>query len=459
MIFKDSNELRSYLNGIIDISADGKVVISDKNSYINKKLDAMVYNAVFNEDKGLRDISRWIIRECSYELGAFPASIQELYEKIGKGWHPGFSVPAINIRGLTYDVAKSIFRAAQKGGVGPVILEIARSEIDYTEQRPSEYAAVALAAATKEGYKGPVFIQGDHFQISAGKYAKDPDAEFNKVRDLIKEAIDADFFNIDIDTSTLVDLNKHDLVEQQRLNFELAAKYTEYIRKNQPKGITVSIGGEIGEVGGKNSDENELRIFMDNYLNIVNGKNIKGISKISVQTGTTHGGVPLPDGSVADVKLDFNTLETLSKVAKRDYGLSGAVQHGASTLPDGAFDKFPQTGTAEVHLATEFQNMIYENGLFPKDLKEEIYDYLRKTCASEKKEGQTDEQFIYKTRKRGFGPFKKKMWDLPNNVRENISYKLETKFTFLFEKLNVINTKEVVSKTIKPLKVVKKPTI
>ena len=457
MIFKDSQEICNSLDGIVNINADYKVEISNSNSFINDKLDSLVYNAVFNDKEELRDISRWIIRECCYELGAFPASIQELYEKMGKGECTGFSVPAINIRGLTYDVSRAIFRSTLKGNVGPVIFEIAKSEIGYTEQRPAEYSTVVLAAAAREGYKGPVFIQGDHFQVSASKYKKDPDGEFNSVRDLIKEAIEADFYNIDIDTSTLVDLSKQDLVEQQRLNFELAAKYTEYIRELQPDGVEVSVGGEIGEVGGKNSDENELRIFMDNYLKTIESKNIKGISKISVQTGTTHGGVPLPDGSIADVKLDFNTLEILSKVARESYGLSGAVQHGASTLPGDAFDKFPQTGTAEVHLATEFQNMIYENDKFPKDLKDDIYDYLRKSCADEKKDDQTDEQFIYKTRKKGFGPHKKRMWDLSNDVKDNISAKLEEKFSFLFEKLNANNTKDIVSNVVKPVKVVKKP--
>ncbi|KKL51853.1 hypothetical protein LCGC14_2291350, partial [marine sediment metagenome] len=366
-MFKQISEIREYIKGVLEIHLGGKINIVNETLYRNEKLDRLVRNAVFNEKSDLKDISRWIIRQSGCALGIIPASIQGLYERMGKGEYTGFTVPAINIRGLTYDVARAIIKAAKKNDVGAFIFEIAKSEIGYTEQRPSEYAAVVHAAAIREWYKGPLFIQGDHFQVNAKKYAKDPDKEYNTVRDLIKEALEADFYNIDIDTSTLVDLSKPDIVEQQRLNFELAAKLTSYIRENQPNGIMVSVGGEIGEVGGKNSTEEELRVYMDNYLKAIKDK--KGISKISIQTGTTHGGVPLPDGSVAKVKLDFNTLERLSKVAREEYGLSGAVQHGASTLPGDAFDKFPQTGTAEVHLATEFQNMIYENGQFPKDLR------------------------------------------------------------------------------------------
>ena len=153
-----------------------------------------------------------------------------------------------------------------------------------------------------------------------------------------------------------MDLSKPNITEQQRLNFEFAAEFTSYIRTLEPKGITISVGGEIGEVGKKNSTVEELKAFMDGYNGTLfaKGKGLKGISKISVQTGTTHGGVPLPDGTIAKVKLDFDTLKNLSRVAIDEYGLSGAVQHGASTLPADAFDKFPETGTAEVHLATEF---------------------------------------------------------------------------------------------------------
>ena len=456
-MFKQISEIREYIKGVLEIHLGGKINIVNETLYRNEKLDRLVRNAVFNEKSDLKDISRWIIRQSGCALGIIPASIQGLYERMGKGEYTGFTVPAINIRGLTYDVARAIIKAARKNDVGAFIFEIAKSEIGYTEQRPSEYAAVVHAAAIREGYKGPLFIQGDHFQVNAKKYAKDPDKEYNTVRDLIKEALEADFYNIDIDTSTLVDLSKPDIVEQQRLNFELAAKLTSYIRENQPNGIMVSVGGEIGEVGGKNSTEEELRVYMDNYLKAIKGK--KGISKISIQTGTTHGGVPLPDGSVAKVKLDFNTLERLSKVARDEYGLSGAVQHGASTLPGDAFDKFPQTGTAEVHLATEFQNMIYENGQFPKDLREEIYDYLKKNCADERKEGQTDEQFIYKTRKKAFGPFKEKIWNLPGNIRENIGATLEDKFVFLFEKLNVGNTKKIVDEAIKPVEIMQSPPL
>ncbi len=450
MRYKSVQEVFESLNGIGEID-DGRVKVTDEAGVRDKLIDKLVFNAVFNESTEIRGMAKWLIRAIAQELGARSASIQGLYEAMGRGDVKGFTVPAINIRGLSYDVARAVIRAARKNNSGTFIFEIAKSEISYTGQTPDEYAVVMTAAAVKEGYKGPIFIQGDHFQANAKKYQQDPQKEVEGLKSLIKEAIDAGFYNIDIDTSTLVDLSKSDLKGQQRLNFEIAAELTEYIRQLEPQGITISVGGEIGEVGGKNSTVEELRAFMDGFKESLAGKgtSLKGISKISVQTGTTHGGVPLPDGTVAKVKLDFDTLGNISKIARDEYGLSGAVQHGASTLPDEAFHRFPETGTAEVHLATGFQNMTYDSKAFPSGFKEEIYNHLRQVFAEEKKSGESDEQFIYKTRKKGFGPFKEKFWTLPADVKRTIGQELENKFDFLFKKLNAVNNHDIVLKYIK----------
>ena len=451
MRYNDMKELTDSLKGVAEIK-DGKVRVVNESAARGSLLDRLLYNAVFNENAEIMNKVRWLIKAIAYELGVMSASIQGLYDAMGRGEVAGFTVPAINIRGLSYDVARAVVRAAKRNNNGAFIFEIARSEIGYTGQSPAEYAVVMIAAAVREGYRGPLFIQGDHFQANAKKYQQDPEKEVAALKKLIQEAIQAGFYNIDIDSSTLVDLSKADLNEQQRLNFELAAELTAYIRQFEPKGVTISVGGEIGEVGGKNSTVEDLKVFMKGYLQTLasKGKSLKGISKISVQTGTTHGGVPLPDGTIAKVKLDFDTLERISKAARGEYGLSGAVQHGASTLPDEAFHRFPETGTAEVHLATGFQNMTYDSKAFPQALKEEIYNHLREKCAEEKKPGESDEQFIYKTRKKGFGPFKERFWTLPESVRKAIGDELEAKFDFLFKKLNVVNTHDTVTKYVKP---------
>jgi Fructose/tagatose bisphosphate aldolase len=442
-------ELRKMTEGALTFLDDQRITVNNPNKIRESIIDSLVYESVFNQNAEVKEKARSLIHQIANSLSARPASIQELYSAIGRGEVSGFTVPAVNIRGITYEVARAMFRVAKRNNIGPFVFEIAKSEIGYTEQRPSEYAACVLAAAIKENYSGPVFIQGDHFQFNAKKFAQDPEKEINSIKSLIKEAIEAKFYNIDIDSSTLVDLNKPTIEEQQRDNFKQAADMTAFIRELEPQGITISVGGEIGEVGGKNSTPEEFRAYMNGYLMELKKQKegISPISKISVQTGSSHGGVVLPDGTVAQVKIDFGVLESISKIAREEYGMAGAVQHGASTLPEELFDKFPKVGTAEIHLATGFQNLLFD--IFPKDFREEIYDYLRKNMADEKKPDMTDEQFIYKTRKKAFGPFKQQMWNLGRSWIEIAQRELERRFEFLFLKLNVQNTREIVEKYIK----------
>jgi fructose/tagatose bisphosphate aldolase len=412
------------------------------------EIDQLAFTAVFGDDKAKAG-ARQQIHLRARKSGAISSSIFPLYMALGRGEiRKRFTVPAFNIRALTYDSARALFRAAMRHEVGPFIFEIARSEIGYTEQRPAEYAACVLAAAMREGYKGPVFIQGDHFQASAKKWATEEgrQSEIKALESLIDEALAAEFYNIDIDTSTLVDLSFPTRDEQQRNNYENTAHLTRHIRARQPKGIDVSVGGEIGEVGKYNTQPDEVRAYMEGLKRRLDGVN--GISKISVQTGTSHGGVPLPDGTIAQAKIDFNVLREVTEICRKEYGIAGSVQHGASTLPEEVFNKFPESNAVEIHLATGFQNMILDAPTLPAEMKEEIRQFCFANAADERKAGETDEQFVYKTRKKALGPFKRKMWELPPQNKQPIVDALEKKFEFLMEKLGVFDTRDVVDKHV-----------
>lgn len=422
----------------VQLSDEFQVTILDQKS-LRKDVEKLVRKAIFGSSSE-RAMAQWLIRACALEVGIIPASIHEFYYARGKTEiRDDFTVPAINLRSLTFFAARAVFRAAAKIDAKALIFEIARSEIGYTDQRPAEYAANVLGAAIVEGYQGPIFLQGDHFQISASRYAKDSKSEVNNVLSLSTEAIDAGFFNIDIDTSTLVDLAYETIDKQQELNYSLCSQIASHVRAKQPEEIEISLGGEIGEVGGHNSTEPELRAFMEGFIQKFNQSNPgdAGLSKISIQTGTSHGGVVLPDGSIASVSVDFDTLEHLSKIAK-EYGMGGAVQHGASTLPESAFGKFAEAGALEVHLATNFQNILYDH--LPRELVDEIHAYLDDNHSNERKQDQTDDQFYYKTRKRALGPYKERIWSLSNKVIDQISQAWEDQFSFLFDQLNIANT-------------------
>jgi fructose/tagatose bisphosphate aldolase len=444
-------DLLARLTGIAHIDRD-RLVIDDPARFRSEAAADLAWTAAFTADDAAAEAARWIVWEASQALGARSASIHELYMARSRGEVSGFTVPAINLRAQTFDMARTFYETAARNEVGAVIFELARSEQTYTYQRPMDYATSVLAGAVAAGWSAPVFIQGDHYQFNARKYAADPEAMTEEIRRACRLAIDAGYRNIDIDSSTLVDLSRPTVDEQQRDNYSRAAELTALIRSIETDGVTVSVGGEIGEVGKQNSTPEELTAYLAGYKGELERRapGARGLSKVSVQTGTSHGGVPLPGGGVAEVKLDFDVLATLGAVA-REHGLAGAVQHGASTLPDELFHHFPAVETAEIHLATGFQNALYEHPAFPGSLMDAIYDWCRENAANERKDGQTEEQFLYTTRKKAIGPFKRELWDL--ETKGEILDAQAAKIAFLFRNLKVNGTLELVNRYIEPVAV------
>ncbi len=446
-------DLLSRLSGIAHVH-EGALEIVDPARLRADGIRDLAWTAAFTEDAPTAEAAQWIVWEAAQALGARSASIHELYLARARGEVSGFTVPAINIRTQTFDMARVAFEAAAAADGGAVILELARSEQTYSFQRPIDYATAVLAGAIAAGWQGPVFIQGDHYQFNAKKYAADPEAMTEEIRRACRLAIDAGYRNIDIDASTLVDLSREDIDAEQRDNYERTAELVTLIRSLETDGVTISIGGEIGEVGKSNSTEAELRAYLDGLRRElertgVGGEHGIGISKVSVQTGTSHGGTVMPDGTVGMVAVDFDVHRRLGEVARREYGAAGTVQHGASTLPDELFHRFRDVETAEIHLATGFQNLLYEHPAFPRALHEQIESWCFANALDERKSDQTDQQFVYTTRKKALGPFKGQLWDLES--KDEILADQEKKISFLFQELGVHGSREMVERYVTPI--------
>jgi len=438
-------ELISYLDGIAHVDGD-RLVIDDVAAFRAAGIKDVAWSATFSEDEATVEAARWIVWEASEELGSPSASIHDLYMARSRDEYSGWTEPAINLRTQVFDMAAAGCRAAMELGAGSPIWELARSEQAYTYQRPAEYITSVLAGCIHAGWQGPVFVQGDHYQWNAKNYAADPDKVTGALHEATLSAMSAGYGNIDIDSSTLVDLSFESLDEQQKANYTRAAELAALIREKEE--LVVSVGGEIGEVGKDNSSPAELRAYLDGFnkeFGARAGAGAIGLSKVSVQTGTSHGGTPTADGSVAEVKLDFEVLRELGIVA-REYGLAGAVQHGASTLPDDLFHRFPEVETAEIHLATGFQNALYEHPAFPAELYAEVEKYCNDNLSNERSEGQTDAQFVYKTRKKALGEIKRQLWDL--ETKDQIIADQQAKMKFLFEQLGITGNKATVEKYV-----------
>lgn len=370
----------------------------------------IVEQYVFGPEKNRAKIYKKV-KSKALRAGIFLASISLLYKEIAKGSITGFSVPAFNMRTLSFDMASSIFKTAKELKASAFIIEAASSEMDYTHQSPEEFALCVLGAAIKEKYKGPVFLQGDHFPPS---------------QDLILKSLNVGFYNFDIDCSAL---NLEDNIKQTN-------NFIEFIKKNQPQGIEVAVGGEVSSIGGEETTPNQLEDFL---------KKVQGLTKVSCQTGTRHGGKVLASGAIAKVDIDYENIKNLGEVAKQ-YGLAGIVQHGASTLQESQFTELTKARVLEVHLSTLFQNIILDSKNFPGDLRNRMYSLIEKSCSIQAKKYETNIQFLQIFRKKAFGAFKKEIWQMPKKNIKGIKKELEEKFLFFFKVFGVTNTKDLVDK-------------
>ena len=96
------------LNGLFGDAvtvADGRVTVNHPDAIAGQPMDQLVRAAVFAEGVE-REYARWLIWEIGQAVGVQPASIHDLYMARGRGEIGGFTVPAINVRVVTYDTAR-----------------------------------------------------------------------------------------------------------------------------------------------------------------------------------------------------------------------------------------------------------------------------------------------------------------------------------------------------------------
>lgn len=380
-------------------------------------------------------------------LDIFPASIDEYYHQLGQGNFDRITVPAMNMRAIAFEMARGVFQAMKAQDVGAAIFELSRGEIGFTGQRPYEYATSILCAAVVEGHRGPLFLQGDHFQISASRYNEDAASELQAVKELVAEAVSAGFYNIDIDCSTLVDLSQPTVAEQQRVNVELTAELVRHTRLVEPKGVSISLGGEIGEVGEENSTVCEVEAYLSGISDAL-GHSVRGLSKLSIQSGTRHGGNVLPDGSFGDMNVDFDLIANLTAACRENGGLAGCVQHGASMLPMEKIRKLPQAGCIEVHLAAGFLNAVYD--LLPGELVREADSWVKETHADEWHADMSEAQFLHHARRYPIKKFKRDWWGA-RSIHDALRAEIRGRASSYFSALGVDSTKQQIAETVRHL--------
>lgn len=375
-----------------------------------------------------------------WEKGLYPASIAAVYQALGRGELAPMTIPAFNVRGLTFPLARAIWRAALQANCGPIIFELAPSESTGCDQTFEEYAAMVMAAAFKEGYQGPVFLQGDHFSV-------DHLNDVEPLKELALAVIESGFYQIDIDGSHQYNAQAGHLTEFHAPNAQVTSQLITALRQKQPRGIHLTLGGEVGEIGGRNTTVDDLVAFhieLEKYL----PASTPGLDKISAQTGTTHSGIVLPDGTTGRMSVDFSLIAQLAQQA-RQFGWSGMVQHGASTLKFDDLAQLPTAGVVEVHLATQIQNILFDHPSFPVGLRDQMKrELVTSTRGAEgdhldTADNLSEAQRFYQARWAAWGKYKTQLWQLPAEVISQVADSLAEWATSIFHSLKVAQHSQV----------------
>ncbi len=383
------------------------------------------------------------LREITRSAGVFPASIHDFYTANLRQEVPAMAVPAINIRGMTFDIACAAWRAAQKSQAGPIIFELAPYEMVSGSQDFAEYCTIIQAAAVHEGYAGPVFLQGDLFQVDTGE-------DLPYIKEMIISAIRAGMYNLDINASPLINQDGESPLEQQVRNGRIIAELTSFALDNSPAGIHPSIGGEVGGLERNNTTIQDLQAFMNVFSGSFSNS-AGGLDKVSARTGTVLGGIIGTDGSISDMPIDLELVVQLSQKLRQDYSIAGLVQHGASTLRVPSLARLAASGVIEVHLGTQIQNIVFDHPAFPA----ELIEYMRVSLFTSKARpaeitklapSQSREQRFYHSRLNAWGMFKENLWILPDDIRVEITSALQIWFENLFSVLNVAGKRDYISK-------------
>ena len=144
-----------------------------------------------------------------------------------------------------------------------VILEIARSEQTYTFQRPIDFATSVLAGAIAAGWQARSSSRATTTRSTPRSTRPIPRSDDRGVCGC-RLAVEAGYGNIDIDTSTLVDLSKPTLDEQQP-QLRVPPSSPRSSASSSRRRDRSRSAARSARSASKNSTVEELRAYLDGF--------------------------------------------------------------------------------------------------------------------------------------------------------------------------------------------------
>lgn len=435
--FSMMSELSDTIKGCLQVQ-NGQVSFLDQGKATGTLTDRLVYNSVFHPDTQIKATSRWLIKAMARASQIFPASISGIFEFSKHQGARNLTLPVFQITAFSYTMARSIFRAARENNACAFIFEIDSNQIFHGNQTSGEFSTIVSAAAIREKYKGPIFIQGDYISFHGEDYQQNPTQEKSRLKNLINEAIKSGLYNLWMDSSEDIPPRGVGGEKNQNSKAPLFAELTDSVRILEPKGIDISLGCQINPFQESGFKKKDIREFMEQYQAKLQSLNpgAKGISKLGFSPERNSLATQPIGAPYEPEPLDPNTLIGLSKFANEEYGLMGRINLKPSDSSQNNLKRFSKIGNAEIHVPLEYHTLMINHHDFPSEFKDELNFNFPNPLEEEK----TQSPLSHKP----FRVFKEKLWTLPEPLQQDISKDLETQVSSLLKALQIDHTQEMV---------------
>ena len=429
------SELSDTIKGCLQVKS-GQVNIIDQNIACGTLTDRLIYNAVFHPDIQIKGTSRWLIKAIAQASQIFPASLNGVLDFSKQQGNMRLSIPVFQLPGFSYTMARAIFRAARENNARAFIFEMDSNQISHANQTLGEYSTIVAAAAVREGFKGPIFIQGNHILAHKRDFQQNPNQEKECLKKSINNAINCGFFNLWLDTFQVALPTQMGTKKNLNSIALLYAEITDSVRTLEPQGLDISLGCKLNPFQELCLEEQDIKEFMEYFQTTLQSLNpgAKGISKLGFSP-ESNSSTPKQINQPHELEyLDPNTLIRLSKYANEKYGLVTRLNLKPSDISQNTLKRFSGIGNAELKIQLEYQALIIDHHDFPSEFKGELNFNFPNRVEEEKIRSPISHK--------AFGIFKEKFWTLPEPLQQDISKELETTVSSLFKTLQIGNTQE-----------------
>lgn len=404
--FRMMSELNDTIKHTLQIKRGGVEILNPEVAR-GVLTDRLIFNAVFHSETQIKATSRWLIKAIGQSLNIFSSSTHGLQNILNPPARKKMKTPVLQTPHLSYDIARAVFQAIQKHHMGPVIFELGESSMESENQSPGEFSATIFAAAIREEYQGPIFIQAHHIQVNTESFQRAPDKEIQKLKNLIIESIATGIYNLWINGFSISHSPQTRQVKTQNPSSQLLAVATDIIRLHEPKNLDISIGGGVKVSGDSKTFEKDIISFLDEYRENLQkiGENINGISKISFQP--------------------FEEIPTeIHLMLMNHYGLNGRVPLNSSNFSKEVLEDFSGIGGMEFPLNMPFHSLFIDHADLPENIRKTLIGSLSNPSISTN------------------NAIKKTLWTLPDTLRENIRNQFVEKIIFFFKTFKTTNALE-----------------